>query len=683
MNISKHKETIMMGKETKKKKGRAACNSIGTRLLSTMVLLCLIPLVTVGIVSNHQAKEKLTEKLEIMSAEALHFISDSLNDYLNSLKQVIHITALSESLENAYSERSEQRISEYFRSSFESSGEKSYVYLGRSDKKMFIYPSVELPEGYDPTVRDWYQKAVQTPNTAVLTEPYVDVVTGEIILTISKAVLKDGEIVGVVAADYSLHTIANAIVDKKIGRTGNLFILDRKDFVVAHPDRTLIGKEVSKVTPIFWDAIRKESSGFISYTFDDTLKFGAFITNDDTGWVICSSFADRELLEDTSAIRWITVILTLSMALISIFVAIRMSRGVSKSVCQMVDVFGKTAGGDLTVRIRTKRRDEFGELASSFNYMLDRISNLLSNVVHSADTVMETSSNLASRSASVNRAVEEVAHAVDDVSQGSVSQAEDAQNGLTQMEQVSRQLDGISEHSNQIYTISSYARSLSEKGFDMIDLLTQKSQDAQRATHEASKVVEEMYQSSMQIGNISDTLVSITAQTNLLSLNAGIEAARAGDAGKGFVVVANEVRKLAEESKASTEEIKLIIEDIQKKASSAAESIKLTSSVVNAQDTAVSDTKEIFEKILRSIEELSDKVSEIAGAIRNTNDNKNVLLGIIHSVSSISEEGAAAAEEVTASSQEISASMNEFTRYAEELEELADNLSKEVHRFKI
>lgn len=665
-----------------KKKG-LSCNSIGRKLLITMVLLCLVPVITVGVIANYQSRSKLTEKLETMSTQAVAFISDGIDDYLENLKQMMNITALHDDLENAYKKENASAMTDYFASIVDSRDDVSYIYLARSDKKMYIHPSVNLPADYDPTTREWYRNAILSPNTSIISKPYVDAATGEIIVTISKAVLNRGEIVGVAAADFTLQAIAKTVSDKTIGNTGQLFIIDRGDFVLAHSDFSLLGSKVSESNPEFWKAVQGKKEDFIHYNFNGEEKFGAFKTNETTGWIICAGIMERELLDDTNVIRTVTLIVTAIIGVIGVIGAFIMSRGVSSNICHMLEVLDSAASGDLTPRVETDRKDEFGELAKSFNSTLDQISSLLSNVVRSSDEVMKTSHNLASRAHMVNKAVEEVTHAVSDVSQGSISQAEDAQTGLIEMENISKQLDGISEHSGEIYNISTYTKNLSEKGFEIIDLLTSKSLDAQKAAQEASAVVEDMYNSSLQISNISDTLVSITAQTNLLSLNAGIEAARAGEAGKGFIVVANEVRKLAEESKSSTAEIKLIIEGIQSKASTVAEAIRLTGDMVNAQEAAVADTRDIFEKILHAIEELSVKVTDITGSIKNTNQNKNVLLEIIHSVSATSQQGAAAVEEVTASSEEISANVEEFTKYAAELKELAEDLSREVHHFKV
>jgi methyl-accepting chemotaxis protein len=186
-----------------------------------------------------------------------------------------------------------------------------------------------------------------------------------------------------------------------------------------------------------------------------------------------------------------------------------------------------------------------------------------------------------------------------------------------------------------------------------------------------------------QITTISATISQITAQTNLLSLNASIEAARAGDAGRGFAVVADEIRKLAEQSNRSTEEIKKIIEGIQGKSTMAVNAMSEASEIVAAQDKAVGETRGIFTEIMNAIAVLTSRVEEIKNSTTEVQENKENVLGQIECISSISQETASATEQVSASTQQINAAMNEFTKYAEELQRLSEVLDKEVGKFKL
>lgn len=202
-------------------------------------------------------------------------------------------------------------------------------------------------------------------------------------------------------------------------------------------------------------------------------------------------------------------------------------------------------------------------------------------------------------------------------------------------------------------------------------------------TNEVNCIVKDMNESTRLINTISETIAEITEQTSLLSLNASIESARAGEAGKGFAVVAEEIGKLAEQSRNSTEEIKVIIEGIKIKSETALKAIEATESVVKEQNLAVDKTQEIFSEILKSIGIMIDKVEEVKLSIVDINNKKQSTIEEIENISSISQETASASEEVTASTEEINAVMSKFTSYAGDLQLLSEKLGIEMEKFKV
>ena len=328
-------------------------------------------------------------------------------------------------------------------------------------------------------------------------------------------------------------------------------------------------------------------------------KFGVYETNKLTGWKLVATLDESELSSDTKSILQTTFLIILIMGLISIVVSLLLSKGIAHNIKKLKEVFAKASNGDLTVSITASTKDEFKDLAKSFNSMMKNMSGIMNNVTKSSKTVLETSTTLASMSEEVTASISEVATAIEQVSIGATQQAQNAQDGASAMDDLSNRLDKISVNSNEMDKISSDTKKLGSKGLSMIDTLIEKSNKTKSSTSEVNNIVQDMNESTKQINAISETLVNITAQTNLLSLNASIESARAGEAGKGFAVVAEEIRKLAEQSKNSTEEIKGIIASIQKKSDTAVKAIKSTETVVNEQDLAVGQTKEIFSEILK------------------------------------------------------------------------------------
>lgn len=204
-----------------------------------------------------------------------------------------------------------------------------------------------------------------------------------------------------------------------------------------------------------------------------------------------------------------------------------------------------------------------------------------------------------------------------------------------------------------------------------------------RAVEEVSNGATEQARNAVEgVNSISDTINGITEQTNLLALNASIEAARAGDAGRGFAVVANEIRNLAEQSKLSTVQIKGILDEIQQKTDLSVEAMEITDENVKEQVEVVGQTQSVFNDIMKAVNSLSEKISVIKENTIDIASKKENIVFQIENISAISEESASATEEVTASTEEISVTMDEVTNRADELQKLAKELQTKVNEFK-
>ena len=656
-------------------------NTIRTKLVVSLVTICVIPLVITGIASYNRSKTILNDKLTLTSTQTLTEVNTGLKDYFHGFSNTIAMTSSNPAISNVDTDNNTAVILDIMKSVKESDKDILDIYYGTVSGKFFINPDAKMPDGYDAKQRGWYKLALENKGKVVITPAYEDIVTKSNVVGIVKTVEKDDKVVGVIGIDCTLSTLAERISEKKIGNTGYMFIADLSGKVLAHPNKDVVNTDAAAKLNI-WDKVKSEKSGFVKYEYDGKNKFGVYDTNELTGWKIVATLDESELSNDTKSIWQTTLIIILIMTIISIIMSFVLSNGIVYNIRKLKEVFAKASNGDLTVSIKALTKDEFHDLADSFNSMLSNISELMRNVSNSSNTVLETSTSLASMSEEITASINEVAKAIEDVSAGATDQVQNAQQGALEMEDLSKRLDKISINSDEMDKISNSTKELGSKGLYMIETLTEKSGKTKTATNEVNGIVQDMNESTKQINAISETIANITAQTNLLSLNASIESARAGEAGKGFAVVAEEIRKLAEQSQASTEEIKAIIASIQKKSDTAVESIKLTETVVNEQDLAVSQTHQIFREILKSIEIMITKVDEVKNSIVDINEKKKSTLAKIENISFISEQTASASEEVTASAEEITATMEELTKHSGELQKLAEQLGSEINKFK-
>jgi methyl-accepting chemotaxis protein len=259
--------------------------------------------------------------------------------------------------------------------------------------------------------------------------------------------------------------------------------------------------------------------------------------------------------------------------------------------------------------------------------------------------------------------------------------AKDAEEGVFAVNQLSSEIDAISDQVNQSKDYSDKIYSFNIKGIKIMDQLAEKTKESNKVGNDVAGIVEELNNKANEINSIVDTIMGISEQTNLLSLNAAIEAAKAGDAGRGFTVVADEIRKLSDSTNKSSNNVKNIIVAICQDVKKTQDAILLSQAVSKDQSKAVDATKETFVEISNGIEEIVTRINDITNGIKHIKSSKEKVISVIENVSAVSEETAASSEEVSAAIQQQTAAAEQVGSLAEELYDIAKKLGETLKMF--
>lgn len=471
------------------------------------------------------------------------------------------------------------------------------------------------------------------------------------------------------------------------------YIVDADGTMLYHPNQDKIGKSVENA--IVKSYVKDLKSGIVhdtsvvQYNFNGSVKYASCYTGQNGNFILVISADDSEVMADS-------IKLIVNVTVISVVIGLLAIAAVFFFIVRMLSPLEYAAGAveklaaldfrenDVRKEARFARlRDEAGNIMNAVLKLRGELTGVVADLKTQSKALFTQSDSLSESAANTMANMKDTDRAVDEMANGATMLAQETQSASESVVEIGNMIDEVNDNSEALAKDADDMKELGENAENILKQLIDGQHEMVEHIGVVSDKTHEANQAAEKIAEVVSLITEIASQTNLLSLNASIEAARAGDAGRGFAVVAENIKQLAEQTTSSAADIQDIIHDLETKSNETVEKTDAVNKIVNKQSEDMKKTADILNQVIKGITGLIDRIDGIAASVANMDKSKEKVVDVIQNLSSVSQENAASTEETSASTSMAMGTIEGIANEAVQLKQIAQDLEDRMKAFVI
>jgi methyl-accepting chemotaxis protein len=668
--------------------------SVGVKLFAIIFLSILVCVYGVGLFSYETAKDIIKNKVMDASKTAISQTAGKLDLQLANMENLAMTVMLDQTLQiNSRQLAYTKELSDFERFQYSQEIETSFNNFLFGNSRQVIggallplidgLPSIQSAgtriDAEEVKQSEWYQQTIEQDGVGHWIPTMKNGMSG----TSSKKsfgyakVIRStttNEPIFVLMLEFDYQVIMEQFADVSLGDGSKILIVGKDGTVLFGPDGE-IGQ------PFGITLGEAEQAEAITAELDGASVLAPYRTLM-TGWTLVGTLPVSELVKDAGVIQSVMYATLGFAALLAVGISMLVIWMIARPLAKLRNLMNEGEKGNLTVRANIRSRDEIGQVALSFNQMMEQITALVNRTNESAAQVLRTAENLSEASRKTAVSAKEIAVATEEIANGATSLAVEAERGSDLTEKMGAKMREVIEARDQMAASAFEVERASEQGTRYMASLIEKTGQTEEMTRNMVEKVDRLKESTRSIRQILDVLNNITKQTNILSLNATIEAARAGAAGKGFMVVADEIRKLADQSRESIDVVASITESIQSEIEDTVSVLGEAYPIFQEQIESVKEANQIFLSVQAQMNAFTAHLETVNESVAQLGQSQNVLSEAMSNVSAVAQQSSATSEEVASLSNEQLGISENLVVLSGELEKVSNHLKETLSHFR-